>query len=127
MPRRNRSTKTPWFAWWRNASRRVLQPPLQLRRRPLPDSAWLTSEALWAAASALNPRLGAQDSLAEPLSQRELDVLEYLPGRMRNQEIAADMYVSVNTVKTHVASIYRKLGVTERDEAVKRATQLGLI
>ena len=98
-----------------------------LRRRPVPDSAWLTSEALWAAAAALNPRLGAQDSLAEPLSQRELDVLAYLPGRMRNQEIATDMFVSVNTVKTHVASIYRKLGVTERDEAVKRATQLGLI
>ncbi|KAB7743256.1 hypothetical protein GA707_14190 [Nostocoides sp. F2B08] len=98
-----------------------------LRRRPLPDSAWLTSEALWAAASALNPRLGAQDGLAEPLSHRELDVLAYLPGRMRNQEIAADMFVSVNTVKTHVASIYRKLGVTERDDAVKRATQLGLL
>lgn len=98
-----------------------------LRRRPLPDSAWLTSEALWTAAAALNPRVGAQDSLAEPLSQRELDVLGYLPGRMRNQEIAADMFVSVNTVKTHLANIYRKLGVTERDEAVRRATQLGLI
>jgi LuxR family maltose regulon positive regulatory protein len=98
-----------------------------LRRRPLPDSSWLTSEALWGAAAALHPRIGAQDTLAEPLSQRELDVLAYLPGRMRNQEIAADLFVSVNTVKTHVASIYRKLGVTERDDAVKRATQLGLI
>ncbi|MGA8047355.1 MAG: LuxR C-terminal-related transcriptional regulator, partial [Dermatophilaceae bacterium] len=98
-----------------------------LRRRPLPDSAWLTSEALWSAAAALHPRLGAQDSLAEPLSQRELDVLAYLPGRMRNQDIAADMFVSVNTVKTHLASIYRKLGVTERDEAIERARRLGLI
>jgi LuxR family maltose regulon positive regulatory protein len=75
----------------------------------------------------MNPRVGAQDGLTEPLTQRELDVLAYLPGRMRNQEIAADMYVSVNTVKTHVASIYRKLGVTERNEAVERATGLGLL
>lgn len=98
-----------------------------LRRRPLPEFAWLTSAGLWAAAAALHPRLGAQDSLLEPLSQRELDVLAYLPGRMRNQDIAADMYVSVNTVKTHVASIYRKLDVTERNEAVERAYLLGLL
>jgi LuxR family maltose regulon positive regulatory protein len=82
---------------------------------------------VWKAAVAMNPRVGAQDGLTEPLTQRELDVLAYLPGRMRNQEIAADMYVSVNTVKTHVASIYRKLGVTERNEAVERATGLGLL
>lgn len=98
-----------------------------LRRNPLPDSSWLTTDLVWKAAVAMNPRVGAQDGLTEPLTQRELDVLAYLPGRMRNQEIAADMYVSVNTVKTHVASIYRKLGVTERNEAVERATGLGLL
>jgi LuxR family maltose regulon positive regulatory protein len=98
-----------------------------LRRNPLPDSSWLTTDLVWKAAVAMNPRVGAQDALTEPLTQRELDVLAYLPGRMRNQEIAADMFVSVNTVKTHVASIYRKLGVTERNEAVERATGLGLL
>ena len=54
----------------------------------------------------------------DPLTERELEVLAYLPGRMRNQDIAAEMFLTVNTVKTHLAGIYRKLGVTQRNEAV---------
>jgi LuxR family transcriptional regulator, maltose regulon positive regulatory protein len=98
-----------------------------MRRGGIADASWLMSNALWALALRLHPRILAQDSLVEPLSERELDVLAYLPGRLRNQEIAADMFVSVNTVKTHLASIYRKLGVTERNQAIERATELGLL
>ena len=54
----------------------------------------------------------------ERLTDRELTVLRYLPTMMSNSEIAAEMYFSVNTVKTHLKSIYRKLEVTRRREAV---------
>jgi LuxR family maltose regulon positive regulatory protein len=63
----------------------------------------------------------------EGLSDRELDVLRYLPTMLKNQEIAAEMYVSVNTVKAHLRSLYRKLGVTHRREAVERGRELGLL
>ncbi|WP_344475153.1 LuxR C-terminal-related transcriptional regulator [Nonomuraea monospora] len=61
------------------------------------------------------------------LSARELDVLQHLTKVMTTEEIAAQMYVSVNTVKTHLKSIYRKLAVTRRAEAVRRAKHLSLV
>lgn len=67
------------------------------------------------------------DSLVEPLTEREQSVLAHLPTRSSNTEIAADLYISINTMKTHVRNIYRKLGVTDRDAAVARATELGLL
>ncbi len=97
-----------------------------VRRGVLPGS-WLAHDGVWDIALRLAPRVQAQASLVEPLTERELAVLAYLPGRLRNQEIAADLFVSVNTVKTHLGNIYRKLGVTERNEAVDRATSLGLL
>jgi LuxR family maltose regulon positive regulatory protein len=63
----------------------------------------------------------------EELTDRELDVLRYLPTMLRNHDIAAQMYVSVNTVKAHLRSLYRKLGVTHRREAVERAREWGLL
>jgi LuxR family maltose regulon positive regulatory protein len=65
--------------------------------------------------------------LVEPLSPRERAVLRYLPTMMSNQEIAAELFVSVNTVKTHLKAIYRKLDVADRREAVRRARQLELL
>ena len=65
--------------------------------------------------------------LLEPLSERERDVLRLLPTLLPNTEIAGELFVSVNTVKTHVKSIYRKLEVSSRREAVARARQLRLI
>ncbi|XEC33030.1 hypothetical protein JAO84_30265 [Streptomyces fradiae] len=63
----------------------------------------------------------------EPLSARERDVLSRLARTMSTEEIAADLYVSVNTVKTHLKSVYRKLSVHRRNEAVRRARDLGLL
>jgi len=63
----------------------------------------------------------------ERLTERELTVLRYLPTMMSNSEIAAEMYFSVNTVKTHLKSIFRKLDVTRRRQAVERARSLSLI
>ncbi len=61
------------------------------------------------------------------MSRREHDVLERLAGMMSTEEIAADLYVSVNTVKTHLKSVYRKLAVNRRNEAVRRARDLKLL
>ncbi|MGW3313696.1 LuxR C-terminal-related transcriptional regulator [Streptomyces sp. NPDC001073] len=65
--------------------------------------------------------------VAEELSRREHDVLERLAAMMSTEEIAADLYVSVNTVKTHLKSVYRKLAVNRRNEAVRRARDLKLL
>ncbi|MER7181054.1 helix-turn-helix transcriptional regulator, partial [Streptomyces hyaluromycini] len=65
--------------------------------------------------------------LVEELSGREREVLGRLAQMMSTQEIAADLYVSVNTVKTHLKSIYRKLGVGRRGDAVRRARERGLL
>jgi LuxR family maltose regulon positive regulatory protein len=65
--------------------------------------------------------------LLEPLSERERDVLRLLPTLLPNTEIASELFVSVNTVKTHVKSIYRKLEVSSRREAVARARTLRLM
>jgi LuxR family maltose regulon positive regulatory protein len=65
--------------------------------------------------------------LAEPLSEREQAILRYLPTMMSNHEIAGELFVSVNTVKTHIKTIYRKLDVTSRRDAVVRARELRLI
>jgi LuxR family maltose regulon positive regulatory protein len=106
-----------------------LEVPSALRavRQGVGHGAWLKDDALWQVAGRLEPLVHAQGKLIEPLTGRELAVLAYLPGRMKNLEIAADLFVSVNTIKTQIGSIYRKLGVTERNEAVARAQRLGLL
>jgi LuxR family maltose regulon positive regulatory protein len=60
------------------------------------------------------------------LSERELEVVRYLPSPMSNAEIAAMLYVSLNTLKTHLRAIYHKLGVQDRRHAIRRAQELGL-
>jgi LuxR family transcriptional regulator, maltose regulon positive regulatory protein len=61
------------------------------------------------------------------LTEREKAVLGMLRGDLSQQEIARELYVSINTVKTHTSAIYRKLGVSSRSQAIDRARQLGLI
>jgi LuxR family maltose regulon positive regulatory protein len=58
---------------------------------------------------------------ATPLSEREREVLRHLSGMLSNAEAASEMHISVNTVKTHLTHIYRKLATTRRGEAVRRA------
>jgi LuxR family maltose regulon positive regulatory protein len=65
--------------------------------------------------------------LPDPLTDRELEILSYLPSRMTNTELARQCYVSVNTIKTHMGHIYRKLDAANRNEAISRARTLGLL
>ena len=65
--------------------------------------------------------------LLEPLSGREQSVLRFLPTMMSNAEIAGELFVTSNTVKTHLKSIYRKLAVSRRRDAVERARALELL
>lgn len=73
------------------------------------------------------PEAPREDGGLEHLTERELIVLKYLPTMLKAGEIADDLFVSVNTVKAHLRSMYRKLGVSNRREAVERARALGLL
>jgi LuxR family transcriptional regulator, maltose regulon positive regulatory protein len=76
---------------------------------------------------ALGSRPRRPVQLAAPLTERELAVLRLLPTRLSTREIGRELYVSPNTVRSHVQAIYRKLQVSSRAEAVTNARQLGLL
>jgi LuxR family transcriptional regulator, maltose regulon positive regulatory protein len=63
----------------------------------------------------------------EALTRSEVRVLRYLPSNLSTREIAAELYLSTNTVKTHQRHLYQKLGASSRTEAVERARALGLL
>lgn len=65
--------------------------------------------------------------LIEVLTNRERAVLTHLPSHLTQQQIADDLYVSLNTLKTHMKSLYRKLGVSSRSAAVNKARSHNLI
>jgi LuxR family maltose regulon positive regulatory protein len=67
------------------------------------------------------------EPLREPLSDAELRVVRYLPSNLKASEIAAELFVSTNTVRTHLRHIYAKLDAHDRAEAVARARQLRLL
>jgi LuxR family transcriptional regulator, maltose regulon positive regulatory protein len=73
------------------------------------------------------PSPGAARPPLEPLSDSEIRVLRYLPTNLSAPEIAKELYVSTNTVKTHMHHLYAKLGIHRRGEAVERARALGLL
>jgi len=75
-------------------------------------------------ASPSSPR---QQPLIEPLSGRELDVLQLISEGLTNQEIAARLYLSLNTVKVHTRNIYGKLGTNNRTQAAAKARELEIL
>ena len=62
----------------------------------------------------------------DPLSDRELQVVRLLRSELTGPEIARELMVSLNTMRTHTKNIYMKLGVNSRRAAVRRAAELGL-
>jgi LuxR family maltose regulon positive regulatory protein len=79
------------------------------------------------AEEALGSRPRRPVQMAAPLTERELAVLRLLPTRLSTREIGRELSVSVNTVRSHIQAIYRKLQVNSRAEAVTKARHLGLL
>ena len=73
------------------------------------------------------PVQAAAAGLAEPLTAREVEILRLVAAGMRNQEIADHLFISLSTVKRHIANAYGKLGVSHRTEALARANELNLL
>jgi LuxR family maltose regulon positive regulatory protein len=85
------------------------------------------AERLLRAGGSTPSRAATTPGLVEPLSEREGDVLRLLATELTGPEIARELVVSLNTVRTHTKNIYAKLGVTSRRAAVRRADELGLL
>jgi DNA-binding NarL/FixJ family response regulator len=64
---------------------------------------------------------------AQPLTRREIEVLQLLRGPLPRREIAAELRLSLNTVKSHTRAIYRKLGVSTRHAAIARGQDAGIL
>jgi LuxR family maltose regulon positive regulatory protein len=99
-------------------------------RRALTDGVVTADPFVSSILTRLSPEassLPEPDPLVEPLTERELAILAELPTWKSNAEIAAEFYVSVNTVKSHLRHLFRKLEVANRRQAVLRARSLGLI
>ena len=67
------------------------------------------------------------EPVVEPLTEREREVLRHVSGMLTTAEIASELYISTNTVKSHIKNICHKLAATHRGEAVRKARQLQLI
>ncbi len=99
--------------------------PLLVRLRSNDATGYFIDQILEALAAEDNDgvpiRLAAQSVLVEPLTAREMDVLELLAQRLTDKEIAAKLYISKRTVMRHTANLYQKLGVNNRRDAVAAA------
>jgi LuxR family maltose regulon positive regulatory protein len=96
------------------------------------DPAWGAGNApnyvrhLLTAFGSAEDRTPVKQGLIEPLSERELEVLRLLATGLNGPEIARELVVSLNTMRTHTKNIYSKLGVNDRRAAVRRAKELDL-
>ncbi|MCE9646043.1 MAG: response regulator transcription factor [Chloroflexi bacterium] len=94
------------------------------------------AEGLWVGAPGLVRSLmrvtgrresSSEESLVEPLTAREMEVLQLMAQGLANKQIALSLGISEHTVKFHLSSLYAKLGISSRTEAVRRGIELGLI
>jgi LuxR family maltose regulon positive regulatory protein len=100
---------------------------LELHPRHRTTHANLLATILDVLAGSAPPRAGGTAPLREELSEAELRVVRYMPTNLKAHEIAAELFVSANTVRTHLRHIYAKLDAHNRGEAVARARALGLL
>ena len=110
--------KARWHKRARRSSRiqQPTQPPLS---RPTPTRSTYVDMTT-------TPNL-FRDGPREELTSREIEVLALLPTRLTTFEIAGQLFISVNTVKTHIKHVYRKLESPDRNSAILRAQYLGLL
>ena len=102
---------------------------LQTARSELdsPDLIDFTDHLLAKAGLPMSMRASPTQGVLESLSPRELEVLRLLPTGLTAKELAEELIISVNTVRSHLKSIYAKLGVNSRHQAVARATEIDLL
>ncbi len=93
-------------------------------QRPLGET---KAEASTSVVRSPSPGLRETEGLFEPLSTRELEVLQLIGAGLTNREIALELAIAVSTVKTHLKNIYAKLGARNRTQAVARARELNLV
>lgn len=96
-----------------------------LHGRPVPADTWLPTVS--AGSGPAEATGAARAAVVEPLSERERDVLRQVAQLKSTEEVADDLFLSVNTVKTHLKNIFRKLGANRRGEAVRLAQELDLL
>jgi LuxR family transcriptional regulator, maltose regulon positive regulatory protein len=111
------------------AMRVLLEKLSRHRDQPLSGYAGRLLAAFSQSASPPSPQSTLHDrkaDLVEPLSERELEVLKLLRSELSGPEIARQLIVTLNTLRTHTKSIFSKLGVNNRRAAVRRAEELGL-
>jgi LuxR family transcriptional regulator, maltose regulon positive regulatory protein len=101
----------------------AILPVLEAERRRITAYGELVVELL----AYLRRQPVARGRLTDPLSERELEILQYLPTPLDQRELCAALFISRNTLKTHLRSTYRKLGVQTRREAVLQAERLGIL
>jgi LuxR family maltose regulon positive regulatory protein len=111
LDRRNLVSRTRW---------------LQLRHAQHSEHALRSGDG-WEQTPLAEPDASRHEHLVNPLTKKELEVLGHLAQLLTTEEIADTMYVSVNTVRSHVRNILRKLGVARRNEAVRRAWELQIL
>ena len=101
----------PWTAEWVRQQRSAPRPVGAEPAEVLPGSPWMT---------------GSDGQVVEQLTPREVEVLTAMSEWLTTEEIAEKLFVSVNTVRTHVRNILTKLGVSRRNAAIREALRLGL-
>jgi LuxR family maltose regulon positive regulatory protein len=115
--------------------RPVIEAPPRLRRFLRQDRD-LAEQHAWLGANVIgvpDPRIAGSSAtkpvspIVDLLTDKEMEVLRHLAALLSTDEVARTMFVSVNTVKTHVRGILRKLGASRRNEAIRRARELGWI
>ncbi|HEX5407306.1 MAG TPA: LuxR C-terminal-related transcriptional regulator, partial [Pseudonocardiaceae bacterium] len=111
-----------------NLRRPIVDAPPRLRRL-LQHAPELAAHRSWLVGDVVepSPEQPSEPTLIEPLTPREHEVLVNMATLLSTEEIARTMFVSVNTVKTHVRAVLRKLGVNRRNDAIRRARGLGLV
>jgi two-component system, NarL family, response regulator LiaR len=101
---------------------------LRIARRRKPNEAVVSEVLVRAEAASLNPfTLNTANQQAVGITARELEILTLVARGFSNREIATQLFVSENTVKTHCARAFEKLGAARRTQAVQRCKELGLL
>jgi LuxR family maltose regulon positive regulatory protein len=90
-------------------------------------AAFRDDERAFVPEAANQPIASPRQPLVDPLTNRELDVLELLAQRLSNKEIADKLFISTETIKSHLQNIFQKLEVSKRREAVEKAKKVGIL